>query len=194
MKLLAPIILLVFAGLAAAFFLLRDNDIKFRFSEPQLRDRLDEQLPWSERYYFIFEVTLDNPRIDLIEGSDRIAGGLDATLNIYINNNPRPLSGAVDLSGGLRYAREEAAFYLTDPVVEQIRIAGVPDAYANKANEAVSKALGAFYRSRPVYVLSESEVSHQTARLLLKDVIVKDEHLVVTMGLGAPDKKDTRSD
>ncbi len=183
MRILTTIILLVIAAGAAAFFFLRDQEFVFRFSEADLRERLDDQLPWSERYYLIFEVTVDNPRIDLIEGSDRVAGGVDATLNITINDNPQPLSGAVDLSGSVRYVREEAAFYLADPQVENVRIAGIPDRYANRANQAISNALGAFYKSRPIYTLEGTEAADRAARLLLKDVTVKDEHLVVTLAL-----------
>ena len=183
MRSLIVISAVLLAAAAGAFYLLRDREYVFRFSEPELREKLDAQLPWSERYLFIFEVTFDNPRVDLIEGSDRVAGGVDAILNIVINNNPRPLSGAIDLSGGVRYARQEGAFYLTDPTIEKIAIQGIPDAYANKANEALSTALSAFYRSRPIYKLEGTKASHQTARLLLKDVIVEDEHLVVTLGL-----------
>jgi hypothetical protein len=183
MKLIAAAVLVVLALIAAGFFFLRDQEFTFRLSESELRERLDDRLPWSERYYLIFEVTVDNPRVDLIEGSDRVAGGVDATLNIFINNNPQPLSGAVDLSGSVKYVREEAAFYLTDPQVENVRIAGVPDRYANKANEAISSALSAFYKSRPIYTLEGTDASHQAARLLLKDVTVKDEHLIVTLAL-----------
>ncbi len=186
MKYLTGMILLIIAVAAAAFFFLRDQEFTYRFTESQLRERLENQQPWSERYFFIFEVSLDNPRIDLIEGSDRVAGGLDATLNIHINNNPRPLGGAVDLSGGVRYVREEAAFYLTDPVVENVAIQGVPDAYANKANEAISKALHAFYRSRPIYTLEGTDASKMAARLLLKEVVVENEELVVTLALAKP--------
>ena len=176
-------VLLLISIIAAAFLYLRDRDVTIRLSEPQLRERLDDRLPWSERYFFIFEVTFDNPRIDLVEGSDRVAGGVDATLNIYVNNNPQPLAGAVDMSGAVRYARDEAAFYLADPQVENVRIVGVPDSYANKANDAISNALAAFYKSRPIYTLEGTEASKQAARLLLKDVTVENEHLVVTLSL-----------
>ncbi len=183
MRVWIAILAVVVIAAASAFYLLRDKEFTLRFSEPQLRERLDNQLPWSERYLFIFEVTLDNPRVDLIEGSDRVAGGLDATLNIFINNNPQPLSGAVDMSGAVSYASEEGAFYLVDPQVENVRIAGIPDRYANTANEAISKALAAFYQERPIYKLDELDARHRTAKLLLKDVVVKDEHLVVTLAL-----------
>ncbi len=183
MKYIAAFVAIFVLLVAAALLFLRDKDYIFRFSEPELHERLNEHLPWSERYLFIFEVTLDNPRIDLIEGSDRVAGGLDATLNIFVNDNPKPLGGAIDLTGGVRYVSDEGAFYLTDPTIEKIAIQGIPDVYANKANEALSKALSAFYRSRPIYRMGGGDPKQLAARLLLKDVVVKDEHLIVTLAL-----------
>lgn len=187
-------LILLLAVVASAYFLLREREFVFRFSEPQLREKLDDRLPWSERYFFIFEVKLDNPRIDLIEGSDRVAGGVDATLNIVVNDNLRPLSGAVDLSGTVDYVREEGAFYLADPVVENVKIAGIPPRYANRANDAISSALGAFYKSRPIYTLAGTDASKQAARLLLNDVVVENEHLVVTLTLAKNDSAGPKTE
>lgn len=180
----------VFLGVSAlvsiGYFLLRDREIILSFTEHQLLDEIDTRLPWSERYLFIFEVAFDNPRIDLVENSDRISGGLDVTLNIYLNDEPIPLGGAVDLSGGVRYEPASGSFYLTEPKVEQVRIVGVPDRLANKANEAISFALQDFYETRPIYVLTLDDVGTAAARLLLKDVYVSEEKLFVRMSL-SPD-------
>lgn len=183
MRLAATLALLVLAVLSAAFFFMRERTFTYRFSEPELRERLDQQLPWSEQYFLVFDVELANPRVDLVEGSDRVAGGIDATVTIDIGDNPRSMTGGVDLSGGVRYERAEGAFYLTDPQVEAVEIAGILPAYTNKANDAISAALRSFYRSRPIYELSGEEASKVAARLLLEDVTVEDEHLVVTLSL-----------
>lgn len=167
---------------AGAFLFLFEKDFVFRFSETDLRERVDDSLPWSERYLFIFEVTVDNPRVDLIDGSDRVAGGVDLLLNIDFGGNAVPLTGAVDVVGGVQYQSEGGEFYLIDPEIENIRIQGVPDRFSNQANAAISMALTEFYRTRPIYSLDDTDASHLAARLVLKDVVVEDEHLVVTLG------------
>ncbi|MEO1251923.1 MAG: DUF1439 domain-containing protein [Pseudomonadota bacterium] len=177
----------VIAGLlvigAGAFFLLRDTTYTLKFSETDLRAQLEDRLPFSEDYLFIFNVTLENPRVDLIEGSDRIAGGLDTVVNVKLGDEPLPISGAIDLSGGLRYAPEEGAFYLTDPRIETVRLAGVPDRHANRANSALSLALAEFYRERPIYILSDDDMRQRAARLVLRDIEVKNEVLHVELGM-----------
>lgn len=165
------------------FFLISQNDYVFRFSEADLRERVDQRLPWTKRYLFIFDVTVDNPRIDLVEGSDRVAGGVDILLNITLGGSELPLGGAVDVSGNVLYQSEDGEFFLTDPEIENVRVEGVPERFSNQANEAISMALREFYRTRPIYSLQGTDASHVAARLVLKDVVVEDEHLVVTLGL-----------
>ncbi|MEO1240677.1 MAG: DUF1439 domain-containing protein [Pseudomonadota bacterium] len=168
---------------AGVLFLISRNDYVFRFSEADLRERVDQRLPWTKRYLFIFDVTVDNPRIDLVEGSDRVAGGVDILLNITLGGGELPLGGAVDVSGSVLYQSKDGEFFLTDPEIESVRVQGVPERFSNQANEAISMALREFYRTRPIYSLQGTDASHVAARLVLKDVVVEDEHLVVTLGL-----------
>ena len=169
-------------GVGALMFF-KDKTYILSFTEAELHERLDEKLPFSEDYLFIFNVTLENPRVDLIEGSDRIAGGLDAILNVKLGDSDVPVGGALDVSGNVRYAPEEGAFYLANPQIDKVRLQGVPERFANRANNALSLAIAEFYRERPIYRLSESDVKHAAAKMVLRDVNVKDEVLYVTLGL-----------
>lgn len=180
----ATIATIVISIAAIAFVAMREREISLSFTQSELLDKLDRRLPWSKTYLFIFEVTLDNPRVDLLDGDDRIVGGVDVTLNVYLADEPVPLGGAVDMSGGVRYEPETGSFFLTDPRVENVRIAGVPDRYANRANEAISLALQDFYNEQPIYVLSPHDARTATARLVLKDVYVENEKLFLKMSLG----------
>jgi hypothetical protein len=182
-RLLPAVVVGALSLVAAIYLSLRDRVVELTFTEDQLLAQFEKLLPWTERYLFIFEVTLDNPRIDLIDGDNRISGGVDVTLNVYLSDQPAPLGGAVDISGGVRYEPETGSFYLTDPHVENVRIAGVPDRYANRANEAISFALEDFYKARPIYVLSPHDARTSAARLVLKDVYVEDEKLFLKMSL-----------
>lgn len=174
-------LLLLLGVAAAAYFFMSGRDVTLRFSEDDLRGRLDDQLPFTEDYLFIFNVTLDNPRVDLIEGSDRITGGVDAVLKIA---GAGDLEGAVDISSGIRYDAGEAAFFLNDPEIERINIEGLTSAVSNRANQAISLALSEFYEERPIYRLSDKDMRHQATKLVLQDVVVENETLVVRLGLG----------
>ncbi len=182
------VVLLLAAG-AAAYYFLAQRNVTLEFTEEDLRTHLEDQLPFSQDYLFIFTVTLDNPRIDLVEGSDRVTGGMDAVLNARIGGREEPLGGGIDISGGLRYQPETGEFYLNDPVVEKVRIQGLSETLSNRANRALSLALAEFYQERPIYSLSNLDVKHATARLFLRNVSVRDETLFVTLGLNKNGEK-----
>lgn len=177
-------ILVALAALAGvAVWVFSERDVVLRFSEDDLRKQLEARLPYEKRYLFIFDVRLEEPRIDLIEGADRIAGGVDIALKAGLGGQAITLNGGADLSGGVRYDAGARALFMTDPVVERLRLPGLPEAYEGEARRAVSLALAEFYETRPIYVLDADTASKAAARLLLKDVAVHNEKLEVTLGL-----------
>ncbi len=155
----------------------------FSFSESQIHEKLATKLPLSKKYLIIFEVTLDNPRVTLTNGSDRVAAGLDVILNIWINKNPKPLGGTLDASGGIKYVKNDGEFYLTGPVIEHLSIQGIPEKYLEKANQVLTKAIAEYYESHPIYKLKPTDVKKAAARLVLKNVIIEEQQLVVTLGI-----------
>ena len=87
------------------------------------------------------------------------------------------------MSGAIDYQPDRGEFFLTDPVIEALRIDGVPDRYAEQSRNVIESALAEYYRTRPIYTLKGTDAAKVAGRLLLKDVTVKDEQLVVTLGL-----------
>lgn len=174
------IVVLALGGLYAYF---SGNEYVYRFSEQQLQEKLDSKLPFSRRYLLIFEVTLDKPRISLVDGSDRIAAGLDVILNIRVNNSATPLGGTIDASGNLAYDSDKGEFFLVNPVIEKFEVQGIPEKYTKKASTVIGMALGDFYKANPVYRLSRADMKQAAARLALKDVVIKDQTLIVTLGI-----------
>lgn len=154
-----------------------------RFSEAQIQETLAQKLPMTKTYLFIIQVTLDSPRVILENGSNRVNAGLDVSLNVTVDNNPEPLGGSIDVSGGVRYDSEEGQFFLTDPVIENLQVQGISPAYTEKANDALTKALAEYYSERPIYSLSDFDAKQVAVQMVLKDVIVENKELVVTLGI-----------
>ena len=177
--------ILIIALLAGgAYYYFYGKEYVYRFSEDQIRQALAERLPFERSYLLIFRVTLDNPRVTLVEGSDRINAGLDVTLNIRILSEPLPLGGSIDASGGLRYDAERGEFFLTEPVIEQLRVDGVPEEYAARVTTVMTDALAEYYSNRPIYRLNALDERQAAARLVLRSVVVEQRELVVTLGVG----------
>jgi hypothetical protein len=181
MKYILALLVVLGAG-ATAFFLTQDQQVVIRLSEDQLLKAVEKKLPFEKTYLVLFDVTLDNPRITLVDGSERVQAGLDVAVEIRLGNKP-PLRGSTDISGNVRYVPEEGEFYLVDPDIETLSIEGIPMAYTDKIDEVMTKALGAFFKTRPIYTLKESDTKQAAAKLVLKDVAVENSELVLTLGL-----------
>ena len=104
-------------------------------------------------------------------------------LNIRINDNEKPLGGSVDVSGTIKYMPEEGAFYLTQPDIENLLIEGLSEKYKSKASTVIEKALTNFYSSRPIYTLKSSDAKQIAAKMVLKNLVVKEKNVVVTLGI-----------
>ncbi len=102
-KLLLGVLAIVAIGAVGTYLYFQGKEYTFRFTEAELQEELATRLPLSKTYLFIFEVLLDDPRLALVEGSDGVDAGLDVTVNIKINDEPLPLGGELDVSGGVRY-------------------------------------------------------------------------------------------
>jgi hypothetical protein len=93
------------------------------------------------------------------------------------------LGGTIDASGEIKYVQATGEFFLTDPVIERLAVQGIPDAYAGKVSSALTKAVAAYYADHPIYSLRATDAKHAAARLVLKNVVVENHELVVTLGL-----------
>jgi len=174
---------LIAISLTAAFLYFSGKEYVITIPEETILEELDTKLPLTKTYFLIFDITLDNPRVDLIEGSSRINAGLDIVINIKINDQDKPLGGTVDASGSLTYIPEEGAFYLSEPVIERLSVQGIPVKYTKKVNGLVEKTLVTFYSTRPVYKLKSSDLSQAAAKMALKRIVVQDQAAVVTLGI-----------
>ena len=169
--------------LVGAYVYFAGKEYVYRFSESQIQESLQEKLPLTNTYFFIIQVSLKNPRVQLENGSNRVNAGLDVEFNITVNNNPNPLGGSVDASGGIRYVSEEGQFLLTDPVIERMSVQGISQEYLEKANSARTKALADYYSKHPIYTLSTLDAKQTAARMVLKNVVVENRELVITLGI-----------
>lgn len=176
-------VVVILAVVVGAYFYFSDKEFVVRINESNIRQKLDEKLPLTKTYLFIIQVTLENPRVNLKNGSNRVNAGLDVILNVTIGKNPKPLSGTVDASGGIKYVSEKGEFYLINPIIENLEIQGIPPKYMDKANEALTKALAEYYSKNPIYTLRATDAKQVAARMILKNVIVENQELVVTLGI-----------
>jgi len=176
-------ILVLVLGVAGVYIYMSGKKYPISLTETQLKAKLDEHLPVKNTYLFIIDVTLDNSRVALLEGSDRINAGVDVTVAIRAGSTPTQFKGTVDAAAGVRYEPTKGQFFLTNPTVEKVTIPGVPDSYTSKVNTVISSALSEYFAKQPVYTLDATDYTQRATQLVLKDVIIKDRRLILELGI-----------
>lgn len=135
--------------LSGSYYYFSEKEYLVELTEQELQEKFSKSIPYKKNYLFIIDVFLNNPRLELIDESNRVKVGLDVSFNIIINDER--FGGSVDVSGGVRYSNKNGSFYLDNPVIETLNITGVPPEYTEKATTNLETALSAYYEERPIY-------------------------------------------
>ena len=77
--------------------------------------------------------------------------------------------------------REE--FYLTDPITEKLFVQGVPEKHEKTITTVLTQALNEYYNEHPIYSLNARDAKQAAARMVLKNVIVENSEIVITLGI-----------
>ena len=178
---MGTLILCVVVG--AAYWYFSGKDFFIYVAEAQLQEKLNAKLPVTKTYLLIFKITLENPKMQLINGSNKVLMGLDVVLNLNVAGEAKPLDGKIEVSGGVAYLPGNAQFFLVDPVVENLSVQGIPKRHEEKVRLALSKALATYYAEHPLYQLKTSDTKQAAAKLILKSVVVENQQLVLKMGI-----------
>lgn len=163
------------------------NRYEIVLSEQQLVEKLNERFPFEKKLLFVVDLKFSNPLVSLEEGSDRITFGCEIETNLRLEEGREvqaPLRGTLTLSGNVRYDENESAFYLDNPRLERVDIAGVPEKWSGKVRDASSRALSEYLNRAPLYRLRPTDVKKAVAKLVLRDVRVSEKRLILTMGVG----------
>lgn len=174
--------IILFLGVAAVIYF-SGKEYTLHISENEIKEKISEKLPITKKYFFIFNITLDNARVILEEKSNRIKAGTDVLLNIKLGKKGIPIRGTVDLSGLLRYEKEGGDFYLNDIIIDNLDLQGIPEKYLDKSKKVVTKALSEYYLTHPIYTLKSGDTKQAAAKMILKSAIVENKELVVTLGI-----------
>lgn len=146
---------------------------------PQLQRAIAGQFP-VERRNLLLTVSLLHPVITLDEAANRV--GLALTIQLTA-------SGTVvahwrgHLDGTLEYQQKSGAFYLAQSQLRGIDTNGNLTEFRGTVQRLIETVLAQLFAATPIYRLERDNVQHVLARLLLKSVTVKQDRLVVQLGL-----------
>jgi hypothetical protein len=178
----AAAVLLVLAA-AVAYFILKGETYEIRLTEQQIQERLDQKFPIAKKYFAILDVAYQNPKVHLVESSDRIQFGVETGLTFPFGGETKALTGDSQLTAGLRYDATSHEFYLVDPQIDRLDIQGIPPAMTAKSEAALKTVAREVLERYPVYTIKPTDLKKVTARMILKSVVAKNGELVITLGL-----------
>lgn len=182
-KVLSIAAIVIAVAIIGAFVYFKGKRYEVVIPQAKIDSAMSEKFPATKEYLFIFSITYSNPQVTLLEDEDRVQVGLDVTLNIRLNDEPKKLGGGATVTSGIRYDSERQEFFLDDAVFDRLEIQGVPEKWLEKVTEVASAAAKKFVQSRPVYRLEAKDAKTAAAKLLLKDFEVREQAIHVTLGL-----------
>ena len=176
-------LIIVAVVLGGVFLYFKGKRYEVVITQGQIDSALAEKFPATKKYLLIFSLTYSNPQVTLLEDEDRVQVGLDATLNIRINDEPTELGGGATVTSGIRYDNETQEFYLDEAEFDRLDVQGIPEQWLKQVTSIASKAAKDFIETKPVYRLGAKDAKTTAAKMLLKGFEVRDQAIYVTLGI-----------
>lgn len=145
-------------------------------TEAELQRRVVERFPVTRALPLGAELTLSNPVVSLADTSGRLRMLTDAVVSVP---GARPLTGQADVSGSVRFDREQGRFLLDEPRLEALQVPGLPQGYAGLARQAANAAVSAAVQSLTLHTLTDEDFAQRYARRFLKSVRVENRKLLL---------------
>ena len=112
-------------GLAACASLLGPRTVEI--SQKELTEKLDKRFPVSQRMLNVLEVQATRPSLTLLADTNRVRAAIPVQARDRLMG--QYYQGQIQVSFGLRYVATDRSIRLTQVQVDQVQIAGVPEAY-----------------------------------------------------------------
>ncbi|MEH6348068.1 MAG: DUF1439 domain-containing protein [Bermanella sp.] len=171
------------ACMAGMLLLISQVSIAFEytleFTQPELQAKISAMMPVTKKT-MLATVVVDNAKLELIEGSDKLA--IAAKLNAVLLGNLNA-TGDLKIQGTLSYNAKEGAFYLKDPEIIELNINEIPPRFHDQIKQLAQKGVAKKLSNQPVYKLKDDDMKQNLAKSMLKSLQVKNKTLIATLGL-----------
>jgi hypothetical protein len=124
-------------------------------------------------------VTLENPKVLLPEGRDRIGLAVDIRVKLPLGKS---VSGKAAALGVPRYDGASRAFYFADPTIETFEVEGMNPEHEQLVRSLVQAAAATTLERVPIYHLDHN-YKQIAAAAILKETAVRNSALHLSLGL-----------
>lgn len=148
-----------------------------RLTENDIQQQLQALMPLHHQQGPLLMV-IDEPSLTLLADSNRIGLRVRMQLTSSLGLQSR---GWLSASSGIRYEREEYAFYLQNPELTEIHIEGMSPALQMQIKPLIETWLLPALSQQPMYRLREDDMMEAMARNMLQSITVEHDAVVLRL-------------
>ena len=154
-----------------------DMNYLIELDQAQLQRKVERLFPVAHEDP-LYSVALNEPKVVLREGADRIGLRLNVAGSVM---RQLDVAGAARVEGRLRFEPKTGEFFLDDATVEELSIEGVPDQYLGELRRLAGQIAREALNQHPVYVLGSLGESKKLMGSEIKGIRVRDGKLVIEL-------------
>jgi hypothetical protein len=146
-----------------------------------IQSELDKKFPIEKSAMFVINFRIENPKVILREGSDRIRLTADINISSPIQDDAK---GKAEISGKVRFDKNTGQFFFSEAKIDKIDVEGSSGDIIQKFDSMASDAMGEFLENQPLYTLDTNDFRQAFFKATLKQIVIRDQNVVLRMGLG----------
>ena len=159
-----------------------DGTLKVNITQGMIDAALAENFPKDKTYLKIVKVTYANPRAVLVPDQQKVRVSLEVKVRVGITGLEKSYTGSASLATGVGYDPKSYQFYLKDPELQTLDVGKIPDNYRETLREGFNLIASEFVGEIPIFKLAKNDTKTHLAKLLLKNVSIRKNKVVVTLG------------
>jgi hypothetical protein len=145
-----------------------------------IEDQVKQKFP-TVKNKGLMTVRLWNPVLDFQGSRNRLGVSANAEVKLL---GLVPLRGSMVCDGTLLYKPQTGTFVFTDVKVKKFNIQDLPSSRADEVSGLILSAALSALGGLEIYKLNPEESTEKIAKLALKGIRVRDDGIVVKLGLG----------
>ncbi len=153
-----------------------DGKLTLDFSASQLQSAIAPKFPQENCPTPVSCIKLQNPKVSLLENSDRITMAFDTTVSLL----QQPITGTAVVSAKPRYQAASGEIFLDDTRIQDLKMQGMSANVSNLVMQYGSVLAQASLQRTPIYSFKNAQ-AEKLAKMGIADVKVVDGKLRVTL-------------
>jgi len=148
-----------------------------KFSEAELQEKVTKVMPLVKKTPFM-TVELTNPIVKLAKDKNEI----ELQLNVKLLTAGLEKRGYARLTGSLSYQAEDAAFYVTNMQVHEVKVDGMPEFFTPQVIKIAEQVVNPVLDQMPIYKLKD-DLTQTMVKAVLESIEVRNRELIATLNV-----------